>query len=346
MFDFRRRILPAFLISWALCLGPVEATGPAETRELNLGTFSAGARFTTVIAAHNVSCKGKHDFEIVVRDTAWLTTAGSGTLTRIRKGSRKSTNLVVDLAGLAPGSHRGRVEVRCITCPPPPKCYQNLTSLDLVVNVREAVVAQDPATTPSDPAFKLERFQGGFIARYHSLGGEILTELHRVGEESVVRVDMPTLGNLVELTIAPPASSFSIVDEPDRASRLVLGTGFLSAGLEEQARILSLLSESTAAILPELVGEESEPVLHAIESIPYFVGLRLERGDVEKEEHIIMVGRNDGTCHGACGPGCDWCLCSTRWCACEVNLFCLAHDSCCGAWRDFFNCFPCRWDAW
>ncbi len=45
-----------------------------------------------------------------------------------------------------------------------------------------------------------------------------------------------------------------------------------------------------------------------------------------------------GTCHGACGPGCDWCVTVGRLHVCETNWFCQWHDTHCGAWEHFFDC--------
>ena len=47
----------------------------------------------------------------------------------------------------------------------------------------------------------------------------------------------------------------------------------------------------------------------------------------------------NGNCHGACGPGCDWCIHGPGgYHLCYTNAFCVWHDTHCGAWKDFFNC--------
>ncbi|NOK08039.1 hypothetical protein [Corallococcus exercitus] len=44
-------------------------------------------------------------------------------------------------------------------------------------------------------------------------------------------------------------------------------------------------------------------------------------------------------CHGACGPGCDWCVMTYRGVYnCYTNSFCQWHDDHCGAWEHFFHC--------
>lgn len=140
------------LLSCMLGLSALQAAEPAElveeVVEVDLGTHSPGARFSTSIAAHNASCKGRHDFELVVRDAPWLVPV-SNELTRIRKGRRKSTDLLVDTRGLEPGLHRGRIEVRCVTCPPPPKCNQDRTRVQVVLGIRGPI--GDPPGTPGEP---------------------------------------------------------------------------------------------------------------------------------------------------------------------------------------------------
>lgn len=353
MLQRRVVMLHTFAISCILGLSPLQAAEPAEVVELSLGTHSPGARFTTAIAAHNVSCKGRHDFQLVLRDASWLTWPGSSDLKGIRKGKKKSTKVVVDTAGLPPGTHRGVVEVQCITCPPPPKCFQDRTAVELVLSIRATQHVDTDGRlggpgSPNETELQFNRNQRGFVARYRSEGREVVTEMVRERDHSIVRVDIPTIGNLLELTV-PPVASFSMVDEPDRVSRLTLGPGFRGVQLEEQTKLLVLLSQSTAVLVPKLVGEEDDVTIHMIEAIPHFVGMQLEQDDMEKIDQIIMVGLNDGKCHGACGPGCSWCFCRSLLCACEVNDFCYWHDSCCGAWLEFFNCRPsslCDWDEW
>lgn len=152
-----KAVLP-FVVLVSCMLGPsaLQAAEPAEPAEpveevveVDLGTHSPGARFSTSIAAHNVSCKGRHDFELVVRDAPWLVPAASTELTRIRKGRKKSTDLLVDTRGLEPGIHRGRIEVRCVTCPPPPKCTQDRTRVQVVLRIRSSL--GDSPGSPGDP---------------------------------------------------------------------------------------------------------------------------------------------------------------------------------------------------
>jgi hypothetical protein len=199
-----------------------------------------------------------------------------------------------------------------------------------------------------EDSFSLKRQKDGFTAQLVSNQRTMLIEFHRQRDHAQIDIREAKLGALVHMDISPEASSFVPKTKEDlqNAGKLVLGRGFLSAKPQDQALLLTLLSRSSTRIARELQGVEPEPTLTAIQAIPKFVGDRLEHDQVNNKQEIIVIGPNNGRCQGACGPGCNWCLCSSRWCACEVNLFCLAHDACCGAWGDFFNCFPCSFDPW
>lgn len=125
-------------LAWALSTTPAHASAVTAVADRDLGTYSAGARFTTEIAVHNVSCKGKHDFDLSVEGVPWLEIVGPSRLNNIKRGRTKGTEVAVDLANLEPGRYRGRIRVRCVTCPPPPKCLQSLSAVTLTVAVQGA----------------------------------------------------------------------------------------------------------------------------------------------------------------------------------------------------------------
>lgn len=110
----------------------------------DLGVLPQGGTFPTTISAENVSCRGKHTLSISIADAPWLTIAGPRRLERVPMGGSKTTNALIDLRNLQPGAYEGRVEIRCTSCPPPPRCKQNLFELE----VRLVVVASGEGAAP------------------------------------------------------------------------------------------------------------------------------------------------------------------------------------------------------
>ena len=300
----------------------------------DLGVLEPGKVYPTTITAANVSCKGKQTFEIQISDADWLKIEGPAVLRNIKQGKQKVTQALVDVTDLAPGAYRGVVTINCTTCPGPPKCTQNVSTLDVRLVVEES------------GAFHLTRSESGFTADFAWRDWNLRAELRTQGDVETLTMSEGIKGRLLEVTVPKASSSFSMVDEREMAGRLTLGEGFLASDLENQFGMLALVGQAAPRIADELDGEDQTVLGQTIRSLPGLLGLRMESERMDTVDTIFLVGPNDGRCHGACGIKCNWCSCSARWCVCWVTLFCLAHDSCCGAGREFLDCFPCEWHNW
>ena len=350
------RSVPVCLISVfgaLLCLGsPSAASEPSAGSPTvwDLGTLDGAKSYPTTITAANLSCRGRHSFSISVVDAPWLKLVGPAVLEKISIGESKVSEAVVDPRGLGAGEYQGRVVIRCTSCPPPPKCQQNLSELEVRMKV-----AAGPAGSTERPEIPREesdsfdvkdRSQGGLVAEYRFRGRTLTVELRRAEGKAQFIARDDALGEIVRMKIPEPVASFSTKEAFQGAGELVIGEGFRRARADEQLTVLTLIERASHFVEQELKGVEPESTIAAFRAASKFVVIRMESGGGEDDaQFIIAVGPNDGRCHGACGPGCDWCACYSRWCACEVNLFCYVHDSCCGAWSDFFNCGPCTWEA-
>lgn len=360
----------SLLILVMLCFGSLcTASEPQASPAIvwDLGTLAGQKTYPTTITAANLSCRGKHSFSIFIVDTPWLRVTGPPTLEKISMGESKVTNAVVDPRGLDPGEYRGRVVIRCTSCPPPPKCQQNLSELEVRMSVHEdpappggardisASTLSDQAHAdlgkgteglpPSKESFRVRDRNNGLVADYSFLDRSMVLEFSHAERGSLFRARDAALGEIIRLKIPAPASTFSSREAIEGAGELVVGERFRRARAEEQLMLLTMLERVVRLVEQELQSTEPESTIVAIRAIPKLVGTQLEGGGVSDKPGIIVVGPNDGRCHGACGPGCSWCLCLSRRCACEVNFLCYLHDSCCGAWEDFFNCFPCTWES-
>lgn len=100
-----------------------------------LGTLRTGKVYPTTVTARNVDCRGRHNFAVSVEGAPWLRITGPSTLSGIAPGGSRATEAEVDFRDAAPGEYRGKIVVRCLTCPPPPKCRQDLTEIDVLVTV-------------------------------------------------------------------------------------------------------------------------------------------------------------------------------------------------------------------
>jgi hypothetical protein len=83
----------------------------------------------------NAACKGAHTFTLTVEGRSWLRITGSTVLEGVELGSTKTTAAVAELTGLERGEHRAVVLIRCLTCPSPPLCSQNLSRIEARVTV-------------------------------------------------------------------------------------------------------------------------------------------------------------------------------------------------------------------
>ncbi len=123
----------------------------AERQVWDLGTLQPGRVYDTEATGVNHSCRGKHDLEITVEGAPWLRITGPHVLRRVGVGERKSTPAQVDTRGLEPGVYRGEMRIRCLTCPPPPKCVQSITELDVVFRIPTLEERFDPVPGGSLP---------------------------------------------------------------------------------------------------------------------------------------------------------------------------------------------------
>lgn len=332
------------------CLGsPCAASTPPDSPAVwDLGTLDGTKTYPTTITAANLSCRGRHTFAISIVDTPWLRLAGPAVLEKISMGESKVSDAVVDPRGLRAGEYRGRIEIRCTSCPPPPKCQQNLSELE--VRMRVGAGAAGKMEQPESPREEGESFtvkdrSQGLVAEYGFRGRTLTIEFRRAGGKAEFSARDAVLGEVFRLRIPEPAPAFLSKEAFEGAGNLAIGEGFRRAKVNEQVTVLALIDRASRLAEEELKGVEPESTTVAFRAVSRFIAVKMEGGGGQGEpQYIIAVGPNDGRCHGACGPGCGWCACSARWCACEINLFCYAHDSCCGAWEDFFNCGPCTWE--
>lgn len=292
----------------------------------NLGVLTAGATYSTTIEIKNPSTETHNTLEVSVRNAPWLRIVGSPTAD-IPPGGSSRIEASLDLHGLRPGSYGGWVLVKCVTCPSTPRCPAP------VVKLQMRLFVSDP------PSFSLARNQSGFVSSYEFGPANVVTTLENFEDNSVVRIDSPSFGNLVELSL-PRGSTF-----PQNMSEMVIGDGFRRADPAEQLSLLINMARSADLIAEELDGVESEEILLVISALPDLLAVPFEKEPIaqgnEEPVYIPVIGLNDGVCHGACGPKCDWCFCRRGLCVCDVRLACYLHDSCCGSWANFFDCGPC-----
>ena len=106
-----------------------------KTTLWELGTLVEGATYNTQVNVANVSCQGEHTFEVIIENAPWLKLTGPAVLSGIGIGATRTTGGLVDLRGLAPGNYEGLVAIRCLTCPPPPRCIQGVSNLRVTVKI-------------------------------------------------------------------------------------------------------------------------------------------------------------------------------------------------------------------
>jgi hypothetical protein len=95
----------------------------------NLGTLQSGMTYPTSITVQNVSCKGKHKFTFTVANSAWLKAAVPKTLKSVQMGESRIVYLLIDLRNVPPGEYDSKIAIKCTSCPPPPKCVQDVSLL-------------------------------------------------------------------------------------------------------------------------------------------------------------------------------------------------------------------------
>ncbi len=210
-----------------------EEVQPTSPTRWNLGELEAGKTFPTTIAAKNISCKGKHSFEVEIVDTPWLRLDGPSTLEKIRMGKSRDTRAVVDTNGLTPGPYRGRVRVVCVTCPPPPRCRQSLTNIEVLLSV---------AGGASD------QFMPGVVERtpVDAFDGQVRELAEAIASFANDNLNMPGLSSIREVA----SNAYSGRTEAERvliAGRLYQG---LLTGLRDRTRDAASYGERAGSVVP------------------------------------------------------------------------------------------------
>lgn len=271
----------------------------------------------------------------------------------IDANSSKQLEVRFDATGLRSKTYRGKVIIDCLDCKQGPGCKQDRDELAVeMIVIKPSVEGVSTKPAQSDEgSFTLTRLKDGFSAKYIFSQKTIFTELRREGNRSVVSVREASLGGILNMEIPSTFPSFSSKEAFEHAGRFVVEDGLRRAPPKDQVLLLTTIARSSGMIARELEGKESESTLLAVQALPKFLGIRLERSGANVSGandtvDMIVIGPNDGVCNGACGIKCDWCFCRGRWCLCEVNLFCILHDACCHAVPDFWDCFPCHWSCW
>ena len=138
-----RRLAFAWALSSALAglfAGGSPLAADGDRQVLDYGQLEPGRVYPTTATAVNESCRGAHDFRLEVEGGTWYRITGPTVLGGIRRGEQRSTEVEVDTRGLAPGAHELLLKIRCTTCPPPPKCTQDIT--EIVVRLRIPTIEQ------------------------------------------------------------------------------------------------------------------------------------------------------------------------------------------------------------
>jgi len=88
----------------------------AETLSVSLGRAPPGTVDTFEVEARNASCDQPQDFRFSPRNLPWLKLVNGAAVKDIARGRTKKFVARIDLTGLKPGRHAGRLEVICETC--------------------------------------------------------------------------------------------------------------------------------------------------------------------------------------------------------------------------------------
>lgn len=110
---------------------------PSDLEETlwDLGTLEAGKVYPTTVAAVNNSCPGAHTVTIQLHGAPWLRVTGPKQFDGLRPGDSRTSPAELDTRGLTTGLYEGWIRLRCTTCPPPPRCYQNIGLVHVVFRI-------------------------------------------------------------------------------------------------------------------------------------------------------------------------------------------------------------------
>lgn len=114
------------------------SSADAETLSVALGPAPPGTIDTFEVEARNVSCDQPQDFKFVPRDLPWLKLVNGSVVKDVGRGRAKKFVARIDLTGLKPGRHAGRLDVVCETCGSTPvlsQCRLDTHSIALEVEV-------------------------------------------------------------------------------------------------------------------------------------------------------------------------------------------------------------------
>jgi len=129
-----------------LLIASVAPTASAEQLAVDFGQVRPGTVDTFEIDARNESCDQPQDFKFLPRDLPWLKLTHGNSVRDIARGKSKKFVTTIDLAGLGPGRHSGRIDVLCETCGREPKltsCRIDTHSIALTVEVVARTSAND-----------------------------------------------------------------------------------------------------------------------------------------------------------------------------------------------------------
>lgn len=129
----------------------IAATLSAQEGRLvwDLGVLAPGRVYPTEASALNESCRGRHDFELKVKETPWFQITGETVIRGVGVGQRKASTATVDTRNLPAGQHVGLLEIRCISCPR--RCNQDATELEIRLQVASWAETLDPIPAGSLP---------------------------------------------------------------------------------------------------------------------------------------------------------------------------------------------------
>jgi hypothetical protein len=116
--------------------GQSTGTGIGSPTIWNLGTLESGKKYPTQINIQNISCEGKQTLTAVAGNLPWLRIDGAEKIEDVAMGETRPVKAIVDLTGVAAGEYKGIIAVVCLTCPPPPKCVQDISQLNVNVIVK------------------------------------------------------------------------------------------------------------------------------------------------------------------------------------------------------------------
>jgi hypothetical protein len=105
---------------------------------IDLGRAPAGTVDTFEVEARNQSCDEPQNFRFAARDLPWIKLVNGSVVRGVERGKTKLFVAAIDLRGLKPGRHSGRLDVICETCGDfaGSRCHIDLETIALSVEVQ------------------------------------------------------------------------------------------------------------------------------------------------------------------------------------------------------------------